>query len=66
MFSKQTFRKTVTVMIAITLIGSASITASAEDAYNPDLVSTPEGGATFLVGEDGANIHFSTLTASNK
>jgi hypothetical protein len=66
MFSKQTFRKAVTVMIAITLMGSASIPASAEDAYNPDLASTPDGGATFLVGEDGANIHFSTLTASNK
>ena len=66
MFSKQTFRKTVTVMIAITLIGSASIPASAEDAYNPDITSTPDGGATFLVGEEGANTHFSMLTAGKR
>lgn len=37
--------------------------ASATDAYNPDLTPTPDGKATFLVGEDGAAIHYSTILA---
>ena len=38
MFSKRAFSKVVTVLIAITLIGSASVPANAQDAYNPDII----------------------------
>jgi hypothetical protein len=48
------------------LVAAVSTPASAEDAFNPDVTSTPDGGATFLVGEEGANTHFSMLTASKR
>jgi hypothetical protein len=65
MFSKSPFSKYVTVLTTLALIGSLSIPANAQDAYNPDMVPSPDGTATFQVGEEGASIHFSTLTAGN-
>lgn len=56
-------KKIVSILLALVLVGTLANPSSAQDAYNPDLTSTPDGAATFLVGEDGANIHFSTLIA---
>ena len=58
-------KRLASIVLALVLVGTGVAPSSAQDAYNPDLTTTPEGGATFLVGEDGANIHFSTLTAGN-
>jgi hypothetical protein len=59
-------RKTAASLLTFALLVAGVAPASAQDAFNPDLTSTPDGGATFLVGEEGANTHFSMLTASKK
>ena len=59
-------KRLASIVLALVLVGSGVSPSSAQDAFNPDLTDTPKGGATFLVGEDGANIHFSTLTAGNR
>ena len=48
-------------LTAVLLVVSASVPAHAQDAYNPDAIPSPEGTATFQVGEEGASIHYSTL-----
>ena len=58
-------KKLVSMLLALVLVGTLANPSSAQDAYNPDLAPSPDGTATFQVGEEGASIHFSTLTASN-
>ena len=66
MVSRLKFQSLIGASLGLVLVVSLVTPASAEDAFNPDVTPTPDGGATFLVGEDGANIHFSTLTAGNR
>ena len=58
-------KRLVSIALAIVLVGSGVAPSSAQDAYNPDIAPSPDGTATFQVGEEGASIHFSTLTAGN-
>ena len=57
-------KRLVSIVLALALLGTGVAPSSAQDAYNPDLVPSPEGTGTFQIGEDGANIHFSGLSAS--
>ena len=56
----------MSIALALVLIGTGAAPSSAQDAYNPDIAPSPDGTATFQVGEEGASIHFSTLTAGNE
>lgn len=56
-------KKLVVILTSISLVFWGGLPSNAEDAYNPDALPAPEGTGTFLIGEDGASIHFSTLTA---
>lgn len=48
---------------ALFLVLSGSIPASGQDAFVPESISSPEGVATFLLGEAEPANHFSTLQA---
>jgi hypothetical protein len=59
-------KKAAVIGLALSLMAFGITPASAEDAYNPDAVSSPDGTATFQVGEEGVSIHYSMLTAGNE
>ena len=56
-------KKLASIALALVLIGTGVAPSSAQDAFNPDMLPAPNGTATFQIGEDGANIAFSTLMA---
>ena len=58
-------KKLAAALLAFVLVGTIASPSSGQDAYNPDIAPSPDGTATFQVGEEGASIHFSTLTAGN-
>lgn len=60
-----TMKKTTVFALSLALVAFGLSPANAQDAYNPETVSSPNGTSTFLVGEEGTNISFSSLIAGN-
>ena len=56
--------KFVVFTLAFALALSGVTASQAKDAYNPDLVPSPDGTATFQIGEDGVSVYSSGLTGS--
>jgi hypothetical protein len=59
-------KKIAALAFSLALVVSGVTPATAQDAFNPDMLPAPNGTATFQVGEEGASIHFSMLTASRQ
>jgi hypothetical protein len=57
-------KKTTVFALTLALVAFGISPASAQDAFIPELTPTPDGRATFLVGEDGPAVHFSIMLAS--
>ena len=56
--------KLVAIAVTFGLVIYGIAPAQAQDAYNPDLVPSPDGVATFQIGEDGASSYSSALAGS--
>lgn len=56
-------KRTFAILLSAGLALSSVQPANADDAYNPELISAPENGGVFQIGESGASVAFSTLAA---
>lgn len=59
-------RRVLSSLSALALAMSLAQPASAQDAFNPDLIQVPQNSATYQIGETGESQNFSQLAANSR